>query len=287
MPRSGVHQRWRGALATQTWGQFDYLFAGYADAEQAFITALGTLVFPEWMQADLQEVLTTAETERAIALPLSTTQSDTYFIVGELGQDFLTAWIAAGTACDQLGHDLGLPPLQGATMPLVAAPAPTPGPAPTSETPTSGWNDTAYLTANAYAATVNETYGVEIPNAEFDAGEKLFGIYCQQQDVAERGACMVAEAHSIADPMRSAASGHLTWMRKHPAAHCFADAYAADTTVTEAYLKAANYLESSLTAQTDQERTDDDNGWNTWVAKADALLASFNKHWSGYFSDCQ
>jgi hypothetical protein len=268
---------WANDGAPSTWGEFDALFAGYADSERRFIAALGSQAFPESMQADLQSVLGQTEAEQAINLELSKVQTDAD--AKPLLQRLETAWVAAGKARDQLRKDLGLPATPGATAPTFIEPAATPTSSMRTATPTAQAAPTVdtYAAAQAYATAVQQTYAVAIPKAEVDWSLKLSGWYCRQSDGVARHDCLVTEEKSVADPMLSAAEAHLTWMSRHQAASCFDDAYAADKDVANAYVTAANEILANLGSP-----------WEvfTLIPQADSAEQAFDTNFSSYFSDC-
>ena len=99
---------WASYGTQQTWGQAQALGAGYAQIEQDFQKALGTLAFPESMQADLQNVLKTSEAERIIQLQLSTVQTNAE--ASPLWKNAAASEKARLSAINKLRQDLGLPP---------------------------------------------------------------------------------------------------------------------------------------------------------------------------------
>lgn len=102
---------WANYGTQQTWGQFQALGTGYAQIDRDFMTALGTLVFPESMQADLQEVLRTVDADRVIELQLSAVQIEAK--ASALLKDAAASQAACTRAIDKLCQDLGLssPPI--------------------------------------------------------------------------------------------------------------------------------------------------------------------------------
>jgi hypothetical protein len=189
----------------------------------------------------------------------------------------------------------------GAADPIGSlAPLPTPTPAPTAavavrqppatQRPTgagsSGWTLQAYETALQYEDSVWSTYAYRIPDALWNSGEKLFGLTCDGTTPEERAGCFQSETKSIYQPIRDAIAAHRTFMKKHPAARCFADAYAADRYAADAYTTATNYLAATL-KDTGAAYTADFKGWDKWIAIAQSRSDSLMKKFQGYFADCR
>jgi hypothetical protein len=144
----------------------------------------------------------------------------------------------------------------------------------------SGWTEQAYQTAIAYQASVEQTYTVDVPNnilvlQQFDVGVPA-GMTDEQ----------IAAARSYDAKWVNMASGainaHLAFMRSHPAASCFAAAYAADRVVASTYLAwlaAWMPADPSLTSEGTQQADSLDN--------AEAVANQFLQKFNSYFSGCQ
>jgi hypothetical protein len=255
---------WAEYEKQRTWSQFHALYAGYADSEQSFMMALGAQVFPDSMQADLQEVFGTTYSERAIDLQLSTVHADAD--ASPLIKDLEAAWAAASKARSQLRADLGLPPIQEATAPTFALPAPTP-------VPTPQWQDVT----NAYVQSVNNTYTSSVLDPLYQVDEM---DNCGPGMTAEQCYAGHEEVQELLDPSKVALEAHLAFMNSHPAAPCFRAAYAADRAVANdliGWINSAGPLNGTGEGRTQSQYLDIYN----------AELDTFESNFNGYFSDCQ
>lgn len=152
------------------------------------------------------------------------------------------------------------------------APKTTPKPAP-RPTP-GGWTAAAVKTAYSYTNSADRTYGTDVPRSV----EGLSSIDCSGMTgeecyyVSQEGATWVKLA-------RASINKHLTFMKRHPAANCFRDAYAADR-------KTAKSLLSAL------------SGWHAGTAgemryqnqRIQAVARAADRFWdklNSYFKDCR
>jgi hypothetical protein len=141
-----------------------------------------------------------------------------------LAIDVVAAAVPAG-ATKPLGS---LPPLGAA--PLTARPRTTPRLATGSGG--SGWTQAAAHTANAFSDSAYRTYTVDVPRS-INALQRIdtTGMTGEERyAAAQEGAVWVRLA-------KKSINKHVAFMRNHPAATCFRDAYAADQEVAANYLK--------------------------------------------------
>lgn len=194
-----------------------------------------------------------------------------------IGQRSTTVERANGLACDAGPKVLGA---RGEPVAAAAAPCATPR-------PKSGWTRAAYKTSIAYTDSTWLAYTERIPAARWNSGAKLFGATCDLPTPEQRGTCWDAEVKSIYQPIQKAVRSHFAFMKSHPAARCFADAYTADRAVGNAYLTAARNLAIVLNPKNDAAYYAALDAWDKWIAIADKRSTSFLKKFHGYFSDCR
>lgn len=97
---------WSDYGARVTLREQNAIDSGYADADEAFMTALGKQLFPESMQSDLQQVYKTVDAERTIEIQISS--ASTWAVADSLTTGWKSASTASMNAINQLAHDLGL-----------------------------------------------------------------------------------------------------------------------------------------------------------------------------------
>lgn len=177
--------------------------------------------------------------------------------------------------------------LEGAYRTADSRPAATPRPTPApTRRPTSGssggssgssgsgWTEAAYRTAVAYQDSAYQTYRIDVARS-VDAlswmdctgmtGEECYAIGME-------GATWVRLA-------KDAINRHLAFMKGHPAATCFRDAYAADKKVAS---KLLDVLSSWHAGNSGELRY-----WNQVIGFAYSAASKFVDDLSGYFKDCR
>ena len=143
----------------------------------------------------------------------------------------------------------------------------------------SGWTAAAYQTAVAWENSVSQTYVVAIPPNAFDLA--YFSCCTPGTTPDERNAAQ-EEALIYLDAAKGAINTHLAWMTNHAAATCFKDAYAADRTVANAWLKWFNSWQLAGGQYTPEGRAQIQT-YNQVTAQNSAFLSAVN----GYFNDCR
>jgi hypothetical protein len=211
---------------------------------------------------------------------------------------------AAKTAGDDLGLQVALATVPaGADKPVGSlAPLPTPAPTPrptarptprptarptprptarpaagTGGSSSSGWTQAAYNTAAAWQQSATKTYLGSLRTSLMDAAY----VGCPPGITPEECTARREAAALDLTPAKRLLTDHLSWMKGHPAARCFLDAYAADRSVANAYLAwIANWgpMGGDLTGQ--------GRAQITALQEVNSKADSFFSHMGGYFSDC-
>jgi hypothetical protein len=97
----------------------------------------------------------------------------------------------------------------------------------------SGWTPAAYWTALAYENSLDQTYVVDVPSYIAHIAD-VWG--CTPGATPPECAAAREEGGYYVRPAVASINRHLTFMRRHPAAACFRDAYQADRAVARTYL---------------------------------------------------
>ena len=186
----------------------------------------------------------------------------------------LSIAIAPVTIPDEAGDPLGsLPPL---TVDNDATPPPsTPRPTTGDSARSTGWTKSTYDTALGWAADVRTSYAATAGLwAVLDFGG--CGPRSTRDECAAAGRAVATELK----PIDSALSAHLDWMRAHPPAECFKDAYSADRKVATLYM---DWI-ARWDALGEWTREGATNGAD--LRDADSAEVSFRSAINGFFSDC-
>lgn len=189
-----------------------------------------------------------------------------------LGVEVAVAEVPAG-ATKPVGSLL---PLSSPTPRPTAKPRATPRPTgrPATGSSGSGWTEAAYNTAVVYQASAVQTYTEAVP------GYIARLMSMERGGSPDENTALSNEADVLAKLARDSINGHLAFMRSHPAARCFRDAYAADRKLATAYLQyvqPGGFPQSGPTLRMTERRLSDTE------AQAQAFFSRF----SSYFADCR
>jgi hypothetical protein len=170
-----------------------------------------------------------------------------------------------------------------ATPPPPATPRPTSAPQATPAAKTggsggssSGWTQSDYNTAQAYLASTDKTYAVELPPLLDD----LIQLGCDPGTTQEECDARTQQAKSEISQALKDIRTHLGFMSAHPPARCFADAYKADRSLAAKY---ESWLKNWYPGGWD---TSAGRGLQQSLDAVNSQADSFFNHLNGYFSDC-
>ncbi len=111
-----------------------------------------------------------------------------------------------------------------------ATPRPTAGAVTGGGSGSGGWDQAAHATAVAYQQSAIEVYAVDLPGRTNELAYWTCGL--PDECAAGREYLTAADIN----PATAALKAHIAFMKSHPAARCFRDAYAADRSIANGYL---------------------------------------------------
>lgn len=170
-------------------------------------------------------------------------------------------------------------PLPTPTAPPTPPARPTLVPTPPPAAAGSGWTKAAYDAAVAYQKSAWATYAVSIPKY---AWLLAYWSGCVPGVTEEECAAARKDGGATVKAVRAVINSHLSYLKKHPAARCYQDAYAADRSLAARYLAWLSHW-GPYGGEATPEGTAQLKARVAIDAKATAFLSGF----SAYFTNCR
>lgn len=251
-------------------------FASYAQARSYYGTEIQNLrrfdaglrgmTFPTDVDPDAQTLLERISKLATLMDKLVATKKEA--AGWEINKKILKARDALHAARVVVGESLGLP--YAPTPRPTARPTPKPSRKPTPR-PTVNYNADA---ADAYVADAMDTWGEAMrENLNIVAQAEFFTGAGGESGFLYRQAQFQMAAGYIDGLVRD----HLAFMKAHPAASCYRDAYATDRAIAKDYLAAAKELYDNGTS----------GAWPSLISDAEDARVEFYTGIARYFSDCR
>jgi hypothetical protein len=121
-----------------------------------------------------------------------------------------------------------------------------------------------------------QAYGIDVPNNV----SQLYGYSCMPSFQEECTADQISAGRYV-DAAVAAINRHLAFMKSHPAARCYGDAYAADRTLADKWLGVLSKWTVPYGAGSGEQRAQ-----NLTLDQESAASQTFLTKLPSYFGDC-